>query len=315
VGSIIFARFILKEQPSLSSILCTVPIISGVILVSSRESDVTYSLLFILLSNLLFNFRNVASKNLLHSTILQDPTALFYLINLIGSCICLPFMFLELNASLFSLELCSAGVFHFLYNWCSFLLIVPLSALSHAIGNVMKRAVVVILAILFYNSSMFPTTVIGIALCIGGSVLYTHTSKDTTKAPPSRAMWAVVVFSLCMLLVPFVSQPLPSNTRENKTQNEKYFTEPPQNTLQAPIVTTVFQNTNAEQNQPHFILFWTRAENNFPARLEKSIESILYHHRNAIVTLYASYLDGQVPLTELSKQFPNQIKIERIEVL
>jgi hypothetical protein len=279
--------------------------------VSSGESNFSYSLIFVLLSNLLFNFRNVASKNILNSPLLQDPTALFYLINIIGSFIGLPFMLLELtNTSLLFGDLWSAGFYHFMYNWCSFLLLSRLPVLSHAIGNVMKRAFVIIFAIIFYNSPLLPTTAIGVALSIGGSILYTYItakrdSQPTTEATSRLVRWFVVL-SICMLLVPYLPSKQPpseSETGENWLpihSDEKLPTQ---------------EYNKFGFNLPHFVLFWTRAEHSFPPRLEKSIESILYHHKNATVTLYASYLDEKVPLANLSREYPNQIIVERIDVL
>jgi hypothetical protein len=65
---------------------------------------------------------------------------------------------------------------------------------------------------------------------------------------------------------------------------------------------------------PTVSLFWTHSEHSLPARMEKCIESILHHHHVARIVVYASYIEGNRPLTRLMAKYPWQVTVELIEV-
>ena len=314
-----------------------IPIISGVILVSSGEAEISASLLFVFISNVFFSYRNVSIKNLINISEIQDPTTLMYRMCFIGTIVSFPALSFEASTLILSLNtsnLYFSGIFYFLYDSCSFLLLFYITVLSHSIGSVMKRVVVISLAIIFYHSKILPTTIVGITLCIVGSFLYTYISKskDEQRAKISRVVYLTVLISFFSLTTHFfVLNPhhrhiefskndtsIPPIVIPTQPPTSPPIPQTPSPTPQKIQEASSFAPATFRPLQEHpsnsFFLFWTRSEYEFPPRLEKTIESILFHHKTSTVTLYASYLDGQMPLQKLQKMFPGQVIVERIEI-
>ena len=303
---------LLKEYPSSSKIISTLPVVAGVIMVSYGESKITYTLLFSMLSNVAFSFRNVAGKKVMVSSF-QDPTILFYGINIIGTIALIPIiLFSQENTSVFGdINLWSSGLFHFLYNWCSFLLLSRLHVLSHALGNVMKRAFIITVGIVLYHADVNVPTILGIIFCIGGSLLYNYVGNAVkSNNLSSRLSLFNNLFSLAsilsvLLLFSASSSSSASGGFANNYLSTSSFLSPTSNKL---VLSELPKDNN------HFMIIWTRLEQQIPVRIEKCVESILYHHKDALITVYASYIETQEPLKALVAEYPFQIQIKPIDV-
>lgn len=57
------------------------------------------------------------------------------------------------------------------------------SPVSHGVCNVVKRIAIIFSSVLFFNQVMTPQALAGTAIAIGGTWLYTETSKKAHAAP------------------------------------------------------------------------------------------------------------------------------------
>ena len=76
-----------------------------------------------------------------------------------------------LSKTLYSQTLLSA-IFYYLYNEVAFLTLGNVAPVTHALGNTIKRVVIILASVIWLGSTMTPQGVFGSTLAIGGVLMY-----------------------------------------------------------------------------------------------------------------------------------------------
>ena len=84
----------------------------------------------------------------------------------------------SLDHGALSLEFVFNGIFHFGQNIMAFVLLSMLSPVSYSVASLIKRVWVIVLAIIWFQSSTSPVQLFGIGLTFFGLYLYDRTSVD-----------------------------------------------------------------------------------------------------------------------------------------
>lgn len=177
VGSALF----LGEVYSLPVYLSLLPIIVGVSL--SAVSQLSFSwpgFLFAMLSNVAFASRNVFSKQNMGD--FKDdktltPANIYGLMSCIALLVEIPFAlaiegFPALPNTRIANLLLGSGVFYTLYNTVSFMALGRTGVVTHAVGNILKRASVIVVSILFFKNPITLMNGVGMAVAIAGTAVY-----------------------------------------------------------------------------------------------------------------------------------------------
>ena len=65
-----------------------------------------------------------------------------------------------------------AGVLYYLYNEVAFMALGRVNPVTHAVGNTIKRVVIIIASVIAFNTPVTKLGVIGSSIAIGGTLLY-----------------------------------------------------------------------------------------------------------------------------------------------
>jgi len=72
----------------------------------------------------------------------------------------------------FAVQSLMAGIFYYLYNEVAFLTLDKVAPVTHALGNTIKRVVIIIASVIVFGTKMSQQGVIGSSIAIGGVLLY-----------------------------------------------------------------------------------------------------------------------------------------------
>lgn len=72
----------------------------------------------------------------------------------------------------FALQTLLSGVFYYLYNEVAFLALDNVAPVTHALGNTIKRVVIILTSVLVFGTKMTAQGVLGSSIAIGGVLLY-----------------------------------------------------------------------------------------------------------------------------------------------
>lgn len=156
-----------------------------------------------MLSNLTFGFRAVWSKKAMADIKDLSSTAVYAYTTLISVFICAPGVFIFEGARLsagidtaisiigaqsFYTRLLAVGLLYHLYNQFAFNTLGRVSPVSHGVCNVVKRIAIIGSSVIFFGNKMTSQTLLGTAIAIGGTALYTTAvrKKDVTKDEKAR---------------------------------------------------------------------------------------------------------------------------------
>jgi len=151
-------------------------------------------------SNLSFAIRGVFSKKAMENPVGENmgPANLFAVLTIMSYLIMLPVcLVLEGSqmipamapaiesygsANAFYTETFLAGLFYYLYNEVAFLaLSVVDTPVTHAVGNTIKRVVVLVASTVYFKTEMTAQAVVGCCLAIGGVLLYSVVDSKYKK--------------------------------------------------------------------------------------------------------------------------------------
>lgn len=175
------SALVLKEIYSPGVYLTLLPIILGVAL--SAVTQIQFSLpgfLFAMLSNVAFASRNIFSK-LTMGDFKKDetltPENLYGIMSVMALLIELPFaLAIEglpmLPSKGIACLLGYSGIFYTLYNTVSFMALGRTGVVTHAVGNILKRASVIIVSILVFRTPIKLLNGVGMAVALAGTALY-----------------------------------------------------------------------------------------------------------------------------------------------
>ncbi|GMI18256.1 hypothetical protein TrLO_g2753 [Triparma laevis f. longispina] len=206
-GAVSFTHIVKAAEPFFSTILsaiilnvkqpwqvnvCLMPIVGGVAVASLKELSFTWtSFGGAMGSNLSFAIRGIFSKKLMTSPVGEnmDPANLFAVLTIMSFTLMLPFVIYweggEIEERLeeayvvygdkkeFQLHCLYAGLFYYLYNEVAYLALgVVDSPTTHAVGNTIKRVVVLVASTVYFKTEMTNQSILGCTIAIGGVLLY-----------------------------------------------------------------------------------------------------------------------------------------------
>lgn len=158
-----------------------IPIICGVALSAVTQLQFSWpGFLFAMLSNVAFASRNIFSK-LTMGEFKKDPTLspqnLYGIMSIMAVLIELPIaLSIEgipaLPSAHIGYLLAGSGVFYTLYNTVSFMALGKTGVVTHAVGNILKRASVIIVSIIVFKTPVKLLNGIGMAVALAGTCLY-----------------------------------------------------------------------------------------------------------------------------------------------
>lgn len=190
------SALILGEVYSPGVYATLIPIIGGVAL--SAVSQLQFSwpgFLFAMLSNIAFASRNIFSKMTMGDFKKDEtlsPQNIYGLMSVMAVLIELPFaLMIEgipiLPSARIGYLLAGSGVFYTLYNTVSFMALGKTGVVTHAVGNILKRASVIIVSILFFRTPIKLFNAVGMAVALAGTCLYSLVKQRFTARKAAEA--------------------------------------------------------------------------------------------------------------------------------
>ncbi|KZV23923.1 phosphoenolpyruvate/phosphate translocator 2, chloroplastic-like [Dorcoceras hygrometricum] len=198
--TVLLAALFLGESPSLWVAASLVPVVGGVALASFTEASFNWiGFNSAMASNLTNQTRNVFSKKIMvkmEGTL--DNINLFSLITVISFLLLAPAAILQegvkfspsylqhaasqgLNVKeLFTRALLSGFCFH-AYQQVSYMILQMVSPVTHAVGNSLKRVVVIVSSIIFFRTPVSPMNALGTGLALAGVFLYSRAKRIKPK--------------------------------------------------------------------------------------------------------------------------------------
>jgi len=204
LGAVSFSQIVKAAEPAFAALigvtlygktiskakwLCLIPVIGGVCLASIKELDFAWSALFAAcIANIFAAFRSNENKKLMETPGLRDrigSTGNQYAITtLLGTLVILPAFllteagkfpqFIKLFKEVPALRnnLLTSGLYFYLYNELSTLVIKKTSATTQSVANTAKRVIVIVGVAIALGESLELVKMIGCAIGIGGVLLY-----------------------------------------------------------------------------------------------------------------------------------------------
>ena len=192
-----FNWILLGDKITLPIGLSLIPIILGVSIASISELYFTWvSFLGAMISNVAFAGRNVASRLALDKPKGENitPENLFAILTIMSFIISIPLaLFFEghkfhsiwiqktLSSKIILKKTFETGMYFYLYNEAAMIVLNNINPVSHAIINTLKRVVLLITCIFFFNTPLTRNGIIGSFIAISGSYMYSKAKKIKNK--------------------------------------------------------------------------------------------------------------------------------------
>lgn len=186
-----FSATIMKSFFSAEVYASLLPIVFGVALASFKEASFSwFGFSSGMASNFFYQLRMVLSKILINPSAGTEPVSsanLFRIITIYSSFQLLPIALLlegreivpvwqasinEGNQNQLILDLICAGFTFYIYNEISFWILDLVHPITHAVGNTVKRIVLIVAMMLLFHTPMSTEGAIGSSIAVGGSFLY-----------------------------------------------------------------------------------------------------------------------------------------------
>ncbi|CAM9417135.1 unnamed protein product [Discosporangium mesarthrocarpum] len=74
-----------------------------------------------------------------------------------------------------------SGLFYYLYNEVAFLALSSVNPVTHAVGNTIKRVVIIVAACIAFRTPMNPLSIVGSSLAVGGTLVYSLVKAKYSK--------------------------------------------------------------------------------------------------------------------------------------
>mmetsp|Transcript_18075 Transcript_18075/g.41097 ORF Transcript_18075/g.41097 Transcript_18075/m.41097 type:complete len:390 (-) Transcript_18075:349-1518(-) len=193
---------ILKEILPMKVYLTLLPIIGGVAIASMKELSFTYLALgAAMMSNVSSSMRGVLSKKTMSGKKIgenMDAQNLYAVLTAISSLMLIPMMlaiegtgFLKgfadavgtgsfTNKSL-SILMALSGLSYYAYNEVAFLALGKVNPVTHAVGNTIKRVVIIVASVIAFKTPMSTGSIIGSSIAICGTLLYSLAMNSIKK--------------------------------------------------------------------------------------------------------------------------------------
>jgi solute carrier family 35, member E1 len=214
-GAVSFTHIVKAAEPFFSTIiqaimgnvapmtvnLCLIPVVGGVAIASMKELSFTWtSFGGAMGSNLSFALRGIFSKKAMSAPVGEHmgPANLFAVLTIMSFTamlpVCIYFEGSNMSPSLsaaydhygssdkFLTEVLFAGLFYYLYNEVAYLALGAVdSPTTHAVGNTLKRVVVMVASAVYFKDKMTGQAMGGCAIAIGGVMMYSLASSKAKR--------------------------------------------------------------------------------------------------------------------------------------
>jgi solute carrier family 35 protein E1 len=203
-GAVSFTYIVKASEPAISASLAALtgtilptsvyltlfPVMAGVAIASVSELSFTWkSFNYAMLSNLASAGRGIVGKKTLNQNWGKSMTAsnIYAVLTMMATCFLIPVALLMegsvISSTFQSLRVSNqlssylgqtflASLTYYLYNEVSFLCLDNVSAVSHALGNTLKRVFIIISSMLVFGNRMTLQGAFGSTLAVGGVLLY-----------------------------------------------------------------------------------------------------------------------------------------------
>ncbi|GER41319.1 phosphoenolpyruvate/phosphate translocator 2 [Striga asiatica] len=199
--TVLLSSLFFGERPSLWVLSSLVPVVGGVALASFSEASFNWiGFGSAMASNLTNQTRNVFSKKLMVKNEENlDNINLFSIITVISFLLLTPAAILlegvkfspsywqyatsqGLNVKDMCIRALLSGVCFHSYQQVSYMILQMVSPVTHAVGNSVKRVVVIVSSVIFFQTPVSPINSLGTALALAGVFLYSRAKRIKPKA-------------------------------------------------------------------------------------------------------------------------------------
>eukprot|EP00968_Pinguiococcus_pyrenoidosus_P002178 scaffold114_cov361-Pinguiococcus_pyrenoidosus.AAC.15 len=205
-GSVSFTHIVKAAEPLFSTVMSAVflksffrlpvyltliPIVVGVAMASMKELSFTWvSFLNAMASNTAFSMRAIFSKKQMTEPIGENMSApnLYAVLTIMSFCALAPLALLIESSKIVSSwqdaltaeqtpgdltrKILTSGLSYYLYNEVAFLVLNNVHPITHAVGNTIKRVVIIVASVFFFNTKMTQQSVVGSSVAIAGVLMY-----------------------------------------------------------------------------------------------------------------------------------------------
>lgn len=216
-GAVSFAHIVKASEPVVTCALNAVllgqilpipvyltllPIIGGVAIASMKELSFTFLALgAAMLSNVSSAARGVLSKKTMSGKQIGenlDAQNLYAVLTAMSTLILIPTMFAMEGTGFFKAFKSSvaagnftnwalaklvalSGLTYYAYNEVAFLALGKVNAVTHAVGNTIKRVVIIVASVIAFNTPMSTGSIVGSSIAIFGTLLYSLAMNSAKK--------------------------------------------------------------------------------------------------------------------------------------
>ncbi|CAL8460892.1 g423 [Coccomyxa elongata] len=197
--SVLLSALFLGESPSIPVVLSLLPVVGGVALASATEVTFNWpGFLAAMGSNITFQSRNVFSKKFMgkKGKGSLDNINLFSLITILSFLLLTPLALLRdggllltpsamramgiLDTQLVLKRAVFAGFCFHAYQQVSYMILQRVSPVTHSIGNCLKRVIVIVASVLFFQNPMGRQNMIGTGIALAGVFAYSQVKRIQT---------------------------------------------------------------------------------------------------------------------------------------
>lgn len=186
--------------------LTLLPIIGGVAIASMKELSFTVlALAAAMLSNVSSSARGVLSKKTMSGKAIgenMDAQNLYAVLTAMSTVILIPFMFSLEGLGMFKAFnkavatgeftrkglaglLALGGASYYAYNEVAFLALGKVNPVTHAVGNTIKRVVIIVASVIAFKTPMSTGSIVGSSIAIAGTLLYSL-AMNASKKPDGK---------------------------------------------------------------------------------------------------------------------------------
>jgi len=216
-GAVSFAHIVKASEPVVTCLmnylflgqvlpmpvyLTLLPIIGGVAIASMKELSFTVlALASAMLSNVSSSARGVLSKKTMSGKSIGenlDAQNLYAVLTAMSTLVLIPMMLAIEGTGFFSAFkntvaagdftnkslaalLALGGASYYAYNEVAFLALGKVNPVTHAVGNTIKRVVIIVASVFFFNTPMSTGSIIGSSIAIAGTLLYSLAMNASKK--------------------------------------------------------------------------------------------------------------------------------------
>jgi len=216
-GAVSFAHIVKASEPVVTCLLnflflgqilptqvylTLLPIIGGVAIASMKELSFTFlALAAAMLSNLSSSARGVLSKKTMSGKQIGenlDAQNLYAVLTGLSTIILIPLMLAfegtgffpaakaiidsgEFTKKSLSILIALSGATYYAYNEVAFLALGKVNPVTHAVGNTIKRVVIIVASVIAFKTPMSTGSIIGSSIAIGGTLLYSLAMNASKK--------------------------------------------------------------------------------------------------------------------------------------